>query len=198
MTAATPEEPSDEVLLVQLRDRDTGAFAVLYDRHSRQAFGLACRMLGDPSAAEDVVQEAFLSVWRQAESYRPGRSAVRTWLLSIVHHRAVDRFRHVAAREVAGNVLEGMPERADESVDVEEQAYASMESGRVQRALVALPPEQKTAIQLAYFDGLSASEIAQRLEVPLGTVKGRIRIGLQKMKATLDYGNLQEATHDSR
>ena len=91
MTAAASEEPGDEALVAQLRDRDTEAFAILYDRHSRQAFGLAYRMLGDPAAAEDVVQEAFLSVWRRAESFQPGRSAVRTWLLSIVHHRAVDR-----------------------------------------------------------------------------------------------------------
>jgi RNA polymerase sigma-70 factor (ECF subfamily) len=155
-------------------------------------------MLRDFAAAEDVVQEAFLSVWRQAESFDPGRSAARTWILSIVHHRAVDRFRRVTAREVPGALLDLMPEKADEAVNVEEQAHVSLESGRVQDALVALPPEQKQAIELAYFEGLSASEIAQRLEVPLGTIKGRIRIGLQKLKATLDYVNAQEATHDSR
>ena len=91
-----------------------------------------------------------------------------------------------------------MPERADETVDVEEQAHLSLESGRIQKALVALPLEQQQAIQLAYFDGLSSSEIAQQLEVPLGTVKGRLRIGLQKMRALLDRGNLREASHDPR
>jgi len=155
-------------------------------------------MLGDSAAAEDVVQEAFLALWRQTESYQPGRSALRTWLLSIVHHRAVDRLRHVSAREVPDAVLEGMPERADESVNVEEQVRLSLEGGRVRAALGALPPEQNQAIQLAYFGGLSQSEIAQRLEVPLGTIKSRLRLGLQKMKALLDRGNVQEAAHDTR
>jgi RNA polymerase sigma-70 factor, ECF subfamily len=197
MTAITGE-PTDETLMARLRDRDTDAFATLYDRHSRLAFGLAYRMLGDPSAAEDVVQEAFLSLWRQGETFRPDRAAVRTWLLSIVHHRAVDRLRRVSSREVSDSELEGMPERADDKTNVEHEADVSLESAKVREALGTLPREQQEAIELAYFSGLSHSEIARKLEVPVGTIKGRLRIGLQKMRAFLDQGKLQGAAHDPR
>ncbi len=190
-------EPSDEELVARLRERDTGAFTALYDRHNRVAFGLAYRMLGEPSAAEDVVQEAFLSVWRQADSFRPDRSAARTWLLSIVHHRAVDRLRRVASREVSDNTLQGVPERADESTDVEHEVGAQLEAAQVREALGALPPDQRTAIELAYFGGLSHSEIAHKLNVPVGTIKGRLRIGLQKMRTLLDRAGLQGAVHDA-
>jgi RNA polymerase sigma-70 factor (ECF subfamily) len=188
----------DEALVVRLRDKDTEAFAALYDRHSRLAFGLAYRMLGEPSAAEDVVQDAFLSVWRQAGTFRPEKSAARTWILSIVHHRAVDHLRGAKGREVAGGAPDGTPERADDRVDVEHEAHLSLEGARVRTALRALPREQQQAIELAYFDGLSHSEIARELEVPVGTVKGRLRIGLQKMKAILDQAPLQRAARDTR
>jgi RNA polymerase sigma-70 factor (ECF subfamily) len=191
------EEPRDEELVARLRERDTGAFAILYDRHGRMAFGLAYRMLGDPSAAEDVVQEAFLSLWRQASTFRPERSAVRTWLLSIVHHRAVDRLRRRGSGEVSGAVLDSLPERADESVDVEQEVGASLEASQIRQALDALPADQRRAIELAYFGGHSHSEIARMLDVPVGTVKGRLRLGLQKMRAFLDPAGLQGAVHDA-
>src|SRR5437879_5543422 len=127
MGTVTRELP-DEVLVDRLRQKDTDAFAQLYDRHNRMAFGLAYRMLGEPSAAEDVVQEAFLSVWRQAESFRPEKSAARTWLLSIVHHRAIDRLRKAGSREVLGSALENMPDRADESENVEHQVGVSLDA----------------------------------------------------------------------
>jgi RNA polymerase sigma-70 factor (ECF subfamily) len=190
-------EPSDESLVERLRDRDTDAFATLYDRHSRMAFGLAYRMLADPSSAEDVVQEAFLSLWRQAETFKPERSAARTWLLSIVHHRAIDRLRRVAGRELSDGALEGMPERADESIDVEHEVGVSLEAAQVRTALRTLPPEQQQAIELAYFGGLSHSEIARKLDVPIGTIKGRLRIGLQKMRSILGQANLQGAASDT-
>lgn len=188
------EELSDEDLVARLTDRDTAAFAALYDRHSRIAFGLAYRMLGEPSAAEDVVQEAFLSLWRQASTFRPERSAVRTWLLSIVHHRAVDRLRRTVSREVS---VEDEPERVDESTDVEQEVSALLEARQVREALGALPADQRRAIELAYFGGHSHSEIARMLDVPLGTVKGRLRIGLQKMRALLSEAGLQGAVHDA-
>jgi RNA polymerase sigma-70 factor, ECF subfamily len=188
------EALSDEELVARLPDRDTTAFAALYDRHSRMAFGLAYRMLGEPSAAEDVVQEAFLSLWRQASTFRPERSGVRTWLLSIVHHRAVDRMRRAVSREVS---VEHEPERVDESTDVEHEVSTLLEASQVREALNALPSDQRRAIELAYFGGHSHSEIARMLDVPLGTVKGRLRIGLQKMRVLLSEAGLQGAAHDA-
>ena len=189
---------SDEELVARLRERDSSAFTVLYDRYNRMAFGLAYRMLSDPLAAEDVVQEAFLSVWRQAETFQAERSAARTWVLSIVHHRAVDRIRRgVAAREVSADAPEHATDRADDSVDIEREVGSRLEAGQVRSALGMLPSEQRRAIEMAYFAGLSHSEIAGELKVPLGTVKGRLRIGLQKMRALLDSPRLQGVTHDS-
>lgn len=191
------DELSDEHLLARLIDRDTNAFATLYDRHNRMAFGLAYRMLGDASAAEDVVQEAFLSVWRQANTFRAGRSAVRTWLLSIVHHRAIDRLRRTDSHVLTEADLETPPERADERVDVEAEVGALLEAQQIRAALGALPPDQRRAIELAYFGGHSHSEIARMLGIPTGTVKGRLRIGLQKMRALLQDAGLQGVARDA-
>jgi RNA polymerase sigma-70 factor (ECF subfamily) len=191
------EDLSDEALIAQLHERDTQAFGMLYDRHSRMAFGLAYRLLGDPSAAEDVVQEAFFSLWRQADTFQPGRAAVRTWLLSIVHHRAIDRLRRTGTRETTEATAEDTPDRIDESIDIEHQVGASLEAEQVRRALGALPLDQRRAIELAYFNGLSHSEIARKLDVPIGTVKGRLRIGLQKMRTLLDQAGFQGAVHDA-
>jgi RNA polymerase sigma-70 factor (ECF subfamily) len=188
---------SDEMLVARLCERDTEAFTLLYDRHNRLAFGLAYRMLEDPSLAEDVVQEAFLSVWRQAASFQAEKSAARTWLLSIVHHRAIDRIRRVTSREVSETALGGAPERADESTDVEREVHLSVEAEQVHEALGSLPPDQQEAIRLAYFKGLSHSEIAEHLQVPIGTIKGRLRLGLHKMRAALGPGGLPGATHDA-
>jgi RNA polymerase sigma-70 factor (ECF subfamily) len=191
------DELSDEALLARLIDRDTDAFGALYDRHSRMAFGLAYRMLGDPAAAEDVVQVAFLSVWRQAETFRPDRSAVRTWVLSIVHHRAVDRLRRRDAREVVEAVFDTPQDRVDDQVDVEHQVDALLETQRLRVALAALPADQRRAIELAYFAGHSHSEIARMLGIPIGTVKGRLRIGLQKLRALLQDAGLKGIAHDA-
>jgi RNA polymerase sigma-70 factor (ECF subfamily) len=177
---------SDEALVLRMREMDTGAFASLYDRYSRLAFGLAYRMLSDPAAAEDVVQEAFLAVWRQAATFQPAKSAARTWVLSIVHHRAIDRLRRSDVD------LEGVHDLADDSMDVEHQVDASLDAAKVHKALTALPAEQQEAIQLAYFGGLSHSEIARTLNLPTGTVKGRLRIGLHKMRAMLDHDHLEK------
>ncbi|HVA91386.1 MAG TPA: sigma-70 family RNA polymerase sigma factor [Chloroflexota bacterium] len=198
VTGTVGEEQSDEDLVARLRERDAGAFAALYDRYSRMAFGLAYRMLNDPTAAEDVAQEAFLSVWRQAETFHPERSAARTWILSIVHHRAVDRLRRGATtQEVSDASLEYAPDRVDESIDVEHEVSALMEANEIHRALGLLPLEQRRAIEMAYFGGLSHSEIAGKLRIPVGTVKGRLRIGLQKMRVLLDKAGLQGAVHDA-
>ena len=187
-------ELSDEQLVDRLKERDTDAFAALYDRYSRKAFGLAYRLLNDAAAAEDVVQEAFLSLWRQAETFRPGRAALHTWLLSIVHHRAVDRLRRVDNRAIAdGMRLDAVADRLDEQVNVEEEVSLALTGQQMRGALRDLPAEQRTVIELAYFGGLSHREIAARLQIPSGTVKGRIRIGLQKLRVALGETSLQGA-----
>ncbi|HVC81132.1 MAG TPA: sigma-70 family RNA polymerase sigma factor [Chloroflexota bacterium] len=189
---------SDEDLVARLRERDANAFTALYDRYSRMSFGLAYRMLSDPAAAEDVVQEAFLSVWRQADTFRPERSAARTWILSIVHHRAVDRLRRgTTTQEVSDAGLDYTPDRADESVNVEHEVRALMEANEIHRVLGLLPLEQRRAIEMAYFGGLSHTEIAGKLSVPVGTVKGRLRIGLQKMRTLLDHAEVRDTAHDA-
>jgi RNA polymerase sigma-70 factor (ECF subfamily) len=176
---------SDEALIAQLCDRDTAAFTILYDRHSRIAFGLAYRLLADPLAAEDVVQDAFLSLWRQAGSFRSQRSSVRTWLLSIVHHRAIDYLRRPASHEVHSAMSIEDAELADQSIDLPRDVCVAMEAKQVRDALAALPREQQQALELQYFGGLTHREIASRLSVPVGTVKSRQRIGLLKLRVIL-------------
>jgi RNA polymerase sigma-70 factor (ECF subfamily) len=179
------EGGADGDLLVGVKAGDAAAFALLYDRHSRAAYGLAHRILGEPTAAEDVVQEAFLTVWRQAATYGPERGTVRAWLLAIVHHRAIDHVRRRSYREERQQALDAVADPPD-SADTWEQARQSVEGQHVREALEHLPPDQRRSITLAYFGGYTHDEIARLLGVPLGTVKGRLRIGLQKMRGYLD------------
>ncbi len=175
---------TDEALLAAIRDRDERAIAVLYDRYGGLAFGLAYRIVGERSAAEDVVQDAFLSVWRRAVSFEAGRGSVRTWLLSIVHHRSIDRLRGVS-----GRARHDVPIDDFERVLATDDPWGAVEV-RVQRdvlqtGMATLPREQRETIQMAYFDGYTQQEIAAAMNVPVGTVKGRLRIGLQKMRSLL-------------
>jgi RNA polymerase sigma-70 factor (ECF subfamily) len=179
------EGGADGDLLVGVKAGDAAAFALLYDRHSRAAYGLAHRILGEATAAEDVVQEAFLTVWRQAATYGPERGTVRAWLLAIVHHRAIDHVRRRSYREERLLALDAVADPPD-SADTWEQARQSVEGQHVREALEHLPPDQRRSITLAYFGGYTHDEIARLLGVPLGTVKGRLRIGLQKMRGYLD------------
>jgi RNA polymerase sigma-70 factor (ECF subfamily) len=179
------EGGADGDLLVGVKAGDAAAFALLYDRHSRAAYGLAHRILGEATAAEDVVQEAFLTVWRQAATYGPERGTVRAWLLAIVHHRAIDHVRRRSYREERQQALDAVADPPD-SADTWEQARQSVEGQHVREALEHLPPDQRRSITLAYFGGYTHDEIARLLGVPLGTVKGRLRIGLQKMRGYLD------------
>jgi RNA polymerase sigma-70 factor (ECF subfamily) len=181
--------PGDGELINRITGGDTEAFELLYDRHRAAAYGLALRMLAEPPAAEDVVQEAFLTVWRQAASYGPARGTVRAWLLAIVHHRAIDYLRRRALREDRQDNIEDMALPA-ESADTWELARQNVEGQQVRDALQQLPPDQRRSILLAYFGGYTQDEIARKLGVPLGTVKGRLRIGLQKMRG---YLNIEEA-----
>ena len=170
--------------LVERNDAD--AFAVLYDRHGGAAYSLAHRIVGDSAIAEDVTQEAFLSVWRSGARFDAARGSVRSWTLGIVRNRAIDALRRASGPAPKLDLdddaaLESRP--SDELTD--SQAIRRETSRRVQGALRELPAEQSEVIGLAYFGGFTHSEIADMLGMPLGTVKGRMRLGLEKIRVTL-------------
>ena len=178
----TADQP-DDVLIVALAERDLGALATLYDRYGRLAYALAYRILGEGEAAEDVVHDAYISAWRGAGSYRRERGNVRGWLMSIVHHRAVDVLRRKTTFRPAP--LEAAAERASDD-DTAEAAERNVEHQTVRAALEGLPQAQRRTIELAYFGGYTHVELAELMGVPLGTVKGRMRIGLQKLRRALE------------
>jgi RNA polymerase sigma-70 factor, ECF subfamily len=179
---------ADEEVMQLVQTGDPRAFELLYDRHGGAAFSLAYRMVGKQAAAEDVVQEAFLSIWRSRLRYDQTRGSVRTWLLGIVHNRGVDALRRSTAHDRRRETFDGVEERheARERTDVE---VARREEARnVRGALKTLPDEQRQTIELAYFGGYTHSEIADLLDQPVGTVKGRMRLGLEKMRRQLVDG----------
>jgi RNA polymerase sigma-70 factor, ECF subfamily len=177
---------ADEDLMQLVRRGDTLAFEVVYDRHATAAFSLAYRMTGARNVAEDVVQEAFLSLWRSGARYDRTRGSVRTWVLGIVHNRAIDALRRSMVHDKRRASDEGIEERLEAAERTEVEAARRDEAREVRSALAALPAEQSRVIELAYFGGFSQSEIAAMLETPIGTVKGRMRLGLQKMRGELN------------
>ncbi len=179
---------ADEDLISLAGRGDAEAFAVLYDRHSRSAFSLAYRMMGERQTAEDLVQDSFLKAWRSAEGYRAERGSVRTWVLSIVHNRGIDQLRSLASRRRTQQRVEAEAPRSQPS-EAFAQAWRNSQRERVREALGTLPPEQLKILELAYFSGYTHVEIAELLGLPLGTVKGRMRLGLKKMK---DYFGSQD------
>ena len=186
---AALERLADEELMTRVDDKDPDAFEVFYDRHGGAAYSLAHRIVGDPGMAEDVTQEAFLSIWRSKARFDAARGSVRAWALGIVRNRAIDALRS-ASRPAPKldrddeSVLES--QAAGERTEVE--AIRRETAGRLRRALGLLPREQSQVIELAYFGGFSHSEIAEMIGVPLGTIKGRMRLGLEKIRATLTEG----------
>jgi RNA polymerase sigma-70 factor, ECF subfamily len=176
---------ADEDLMPLVHDGDPRAFEVVFDRHADAAFSLAYRMCGRPSTAEDVVQEAFLSLWRSGARYDPRRGSVRSWVLGVVHNRAIDLFRRESVRAGRDVNAEGLVElmRAPDDTASDVQRQADAEEIRV--ALKDLPPDQRQVIELAYFGGFSHSQIATLLELAPGTVKGRMRLGLTKLRIAL-------------
>jgi RNA polymerase sigma-70 factor (ECF subfamily) len=154
----------------------------LYDAHHRQAIGLAYRILGDLGEAEEVVQEAFLSAWRSGHTYDPSRGSAQTWILSMVRNRSIDVLRARRRRPVQP-LAEGVD--PPDATDVPAQAASNLDAASARAALDALPPEQKQVIELAYFGGLSHTEIATQLAAPIGTVKGRIRLGLDRLRVAM-------------
>lgn len=179
-------ERGDDLELIQAVVRqDPAALMSLYDRHGRLAFALAYRILGDAGAAEEAVQDAFMLVWRRATTFDPARgSGVRAWLTTIVHHRAIDLLRKRSGKARDQTPLDEA-EAALASPDVWGDVAAGLDRDRVRQAVAALPDDQQRAIELAYFDGLSHREIADRTGMPLGTVKGRVRLGLRKLQGML-------------
>ncbi len=183
------ERLADEELMPLIGDQDPEAFAVFYDRHGGAAFSLAYRIVGERAAAEDVTQEAFISIWRSGARYDRTRGSVRSWMLGIVRNRAIDLLRSKAGRAPKldfddDSILEQRP--ATELT--EEEALRHETAEEVRGVIGGLPGEQSKVIELAYFGGFSHSEIAKMLGVPLGTVKGRMRLGLEKIRGELAEG----------
>ena len=174
----------DEDLISLVENDDPEAFATLYDRHSRSAYSLAYRMMGERQAAEDLAQDAFLKVWRNAASYRAERGSVRTWILSIVHNRGIDQLRSKASRRRTQEKIEASAPRSLPS-EAFAETWRSSRREQIRQALKALPPEQSKVLELVYFCGYTHAEIAGLLSIPLGTVKGRLRLGLEKMRGSL-------------
>ena len=178
-----PIQDTDAQLMWRLRSQDEAALGALYDRHAAVAFGLALRMLRDRAAAEEVVQDAFVTLWRRAAAYAPDRASVRTWLLTMVRSRSIDRIRHVTAKE-SDFALDDEPELVAVS-DTWRLASEGMRADAVRDALGALPPEQRQILEWAYFGGLSQTEIAQRTGIAVGTVKSRTRLALERLRRLL-------------
>jgi RNA polymerase sigma-70 factor, ECF subfamily len=172
---------ADEDLMPLVEVGDAEAFAALYDRHGRMAYSLAYRMMGEKQEAEDVVQEAFIKVWRSAGGYRVGRGSVRTWILSIVHNSGIDQIRSHARRGRMQDKVEASAPTSEPS-EAFAETWRNTQQEQVREALNTLPQEQLKILELAYFSGYTHVEIAERLELPLGTVKGRMRLGLQKIR----------------
>lgn len=176
---------ADEDLLTLVERGDSEAFELLYDRHSRVAFSLAFRLLGDRQAAEDLVQDAFLAVWRNAGSYAPSRGSVRNWMLSILHNRGVDRLRTLGAMSRRQEALELVELRRPDEPDAATLGIGRALAGNVRDELASLPEEQHQVLKLAYYGGFTHHEIADMTGLPLGTVKSRMRLGLDRLRRGL-------------
>jgi RNA polymerase sigma factor (sigma-70 family) len=189
LRGSSPADDADRAVLVRLAEGELDALEDLYDRYKTMAYSIAYRITNDASLAEDVVQEAFLGAWRNAARYMEGRGSVKTWLLAIVHHRAIDAVRR-------RRPTSELPDPADTTVppaltlpDVWAEVAAGLDAETVRAAVGRLSDVQREAIELAYFDGLTQQEIAARTATPLGTVKSRMRLGLLAMRRTLEGGS---------
>jgi RNA polymerase sigma factor (sigma-70 family) len=184
----------DEALLALAARDDEGALAVLYDRYGRVAYGLALRIVRDPALAEDAVQEAFLTLWRTAGSFRADKAKPSTWILTLVHRRAVDLVRREERRRAAP--LEPGDEPDAQGLATDEEIELTDRRRLVQAALRQLPDDQREALELAYYGGLTQSELAERLAVPLGTIKSRMFTGLRRLRDLLAEAGLDEPLID--
>jgi RNA polymerase sigma factor (sigma-70 family) len=192
--AETQNEPSDEALLNAIAGGAVWAMDSLYQRYSRILYSLAYRMVADHQVAEDLLQDAFLAVWRRATTYSPQSGAARSWLISIMHHRTIDYLRRVRRRS---SIQEAPLEELElnESTahpDAWDSAWQSVKSSHVRAALMQIPTEQRMVIELAYFQGWTHSEIAAGTQIPLGTIKARMRLGLLHLKKVLIQMGIDE------
>jgi RNA polymerase sigma-70 factor (ECF subfamily) len=191
LRTATPVDEADRAALARIADGDLDALEELYDRYKTMAYSIAYRITNDATLAEDVVQDAFLGAWRNAARYLEGRGSVKTWLLSIVHHRAIDAIRR-------RRPTTQLPEREDVPPpsltlpDVWAEVAAGLDAEAVRGALAVLSDVQREAIELAYFGGLTQQEIADRTGTPLGTIKSRMRLGLLAMRRSLTGDEVAE------
>jgi RNA polymerase sigma factor (sigma-70 family) len=188
LRASSVTDEADRAVLARIAGGELAALEDLYDRYKTMAYSIAYRITNDATLAEDVVQDAFLGAWRNAARYAEGRGSVKTWLLSIVHHRAIDAIRRRRPTTELPEIDAGLPE-ALTLPDVWAEVSASLDSVTVREALVALSDVQREALELAYFGGLTQQEIAERTGTPLGTVKSRMRLGLLAMRRTLEVGS---------
>ena len=192
--AESQDEPSDEALLNAIAGGAVWAMDSLYQRYSRILYSLAFRMVADHQVAEDLLQDAFLAVWRRATTYSPQTGAARSWLISILHHRTIDYLRRVRRRSTIQEApLEEL--ELNESIaypDAWDAAWQSVKSSQVRAALMKIPPEQRLVIELAYFQGWTHAEIAEGTQIPLGTIKARMRLGLLHLKEILIQMGIDE------
>ncbi|MBE2238770.1 MAG: sigma-70 family RNA polymerase sigma factor [Caldilineaceae bacterium] len=188
---------SDERLLQLVVQQNADAIELLYDRHSQTVFGLIVRILRDQTVAEEVLQETFWQVWEQASSYR-GSGAVAAWLCRIARNKALDRLRKIKRRpetvavDMPSHELWDMAVSTAQISSVEQSAEQNWRAQQVRSALLALPEEQRLCVELAYFDGLSHSQIAELNNLPLGTVKTRLRLGMEKLERLLASSGMQQ------
>jgi RNA polymerase sigma factor (sigma-70 family) len=184
LRVATVADDADRACLVRIAAGELHALDELYERYKTMAYSIAYRITNDATLAEDVVQDAFLGAWRNAERYIAGRGSVKTWLLSIVHHRAIDAVRRRKPTSELPDI-EVVPPPQFRLPDVWAEVAAGLDADDVRRALGTLSDVQREAIQLAYFGGLTQQEVADRTNTPLGTVKSRMRLGLLAMRRVL-------------
>ena len=191
------DELADDVLLQLIHLRNEKALGALYDRHGKAAYSLAYRMLGDVHAAEDAVQEAFINIWRRAGSFSTKRGTARTWIMAVVHHRSIDlgrKRRGMTPRELP---IE-MGHLPEDPHDTWYEVSNSLDRDLLIGCLDRIPEKQREVIQLAYFEGYTQREIAELNDIPLGTVKGRIRIGMEKLRGLLDELGVGGSTNEPR
>jgi RNA polymerase sigma-70 factor, ECF subfamily len=181
-------EPTDEELLERVVDHDQGAFESLYLRHSDLVYSIALRVVADPGIAQDVAQEVFLRVWRQPALFDVSRGRFVSWLMSVARNRAVDEVRSRGRRRLREvTAVPGADDPADpQAIDPQIAAQLADEQGEVRAALALLPEDQRVAIELAYFGGMTQQEIASVLGTPLGTIKTRVRLAMKKLRISLE------------
>lgn len=194
VASSSSDTYSDELLLAAIAGRAVWAMELLYDRYNRLFYSLAYHMVEDHQAAEDLTQDVFLAIWQRAHSYSPQTGPARPWIIAIAHHRTIDYLRAVRRRSLLKETPLEDSEVDDHAAfpDVWDEAWQSLQHEQVKAALMHIPIEQRLVIELAYFQGWTHSEIAREYEIPLGTVKARMRLGLNHLKRVLEEMGVTE------